>query len=45
MRAVLADLGALEGLRATELEAAVSRAFILADSDSTGRITAEEFAR
>ncbi|GLC72486.1 hypothetical protein PLESTF_001252800 [Pleodorina starrii] len=45
LRAVLSDVGALEGLRGPEVEAAVGRAFSLADRDNDGRITAEEFAR
>ncbi|GIL43700.1 hypothetical protein Vafri_1349 [Volvox africanus] len=45
LRKVLTDLGALEGLRPSEVEAAVGRAFSLADRDSDGQITAEEFAR
>jgi hypothetical protein len=45
LRAVLLDLGALDGLRPSEVDAAVGRAFSLADRDNDGRITAEEFAR
>ncbi|KXZ49004.1 hypothetical protein GPECTOR_24g294 [Gonium pectorale] len=42
---VLTDLGAFEGLKPAELEAAASRAFSLADQDGDGRVSPQEFAR